>query len=99
MENGHILYPCYFDATIKRRSGRRVPGTLASDKPSIHDIEEALFRLHLSYTREDKSHPAFWWRHEGRLIVPFAGSKNELIKSVAANIDIQKAGIHTSRKR
>ncbi|MBN1167610.1 MAG: signal recognition particle subunit SRP19/SEC65 family protein [Methanospirillaceae archaeon] len=99
MENGHILYPCYFDATIKRRSGRRVPKTLASDKPTIHDIEEALSRLHLSYTRENKSHPAFWWRHDGRLIVPFKGSKNELIRSVAAGIDVKKAGIQKSRKR
>lgn len=93
MENGHILYPCYFDASIKRRNGRRVSRGLASDRPTVNDIESALKQLHISYERQDKSHPAFWWKHDGRIVVMFKGSKKELIRTVAANLNVKQVRI------
>ncbi len=98
MENGHILYPCYFDASIQRRCGRRVPQSLASVRPTVNDIESALKEMHVSYERQDAPHPAFWWKHDGRVVVTFEGSKNELIRAVAANLNVTPVRIH-GRKR
>ena len=85
-----ILYPCYFDATLDRASGRRVPRPLAAKGPTLQDLERALRREHLSFRAEEKHHPAHWARREGRLIVAWKGSKEELLKRVAKALDVKR---------
>jgi signal recognition particle subunit SRP19 len=48
------------------------------------DIERALHSCRITFRREAKSHPAYWSKREGRLIVTFTGKKTELISHVAA---------------
>jgi signal recognition particle subunit SRP19 len=82
-----ILYPCYFDATLDRASGRRVPRPLAVKSPTLQDLERALKRDHLGFRAEEKHHPAHWARREGRLIVAWKGSKEELLRRVARGLE------------
>lgn len=86
MEKGLILYPCYFDAKLMRNEGRRVPRESAVQAPAIPDIERALASQGIPYRREKKSHPAWWWKHEGRVIAECTGPKSELLSKVAIEI-------------
>jgi len=86
MEKGLILYPCYFDAKLKRNEGRRVAHEAAVQTPAIPDIERALASCGVKYRREKKSHPAWWWRHEGRVIAECEGPKTDLLRKVAGEL-------------
>lgn len=85
-----ILYPCYFDAALERSSGRRVPRSLAVKGPTLTDLERALRRERLPFRSEEKSHPAHWSRREGRIIVTWEGSKEELLRRVAKGLDVKR---------
>jgi len=86
MEKGLILYPCYFDVKLMRKEGRRVPKGQAVLAPAIPDIERALATCGVKYRREKKSHPSWWWKHEGRVIADCEAPKTDLIHKVAAEL-------------
>ena len=90
LKGERILYPCYFDATLDRSSGRRVPSRLAVKGPTLQDLERALRREHLRYRAEERSHPAHWDRREGRVVVGWEGSKEELLRRVARGLDVKR---------
>lgn len=90
MDNGQILYPCYFDAGLTRDQGRRVSREKAVPGPTMADIERALHSCRITFSREAKSHPAYWSKREGRLIVTFTGKKTELISHVTAALQKTK---------
>ncbi|MFH0967457.1 MAG: signal recognition particle subunit SRP19/SEC65 family protein [Methanobacteriota archaeon] len=86
MENGLILYPCYFDVKLSREEGRRVARGSAVQTPAAADIERALASCGIKYRREKKSHPTWWFKHEGRIIAECGGPKTELLKKVAIEL-------------
>ncbi|PKL59013.1 MAG: signal recognition particle protein Srp19 [Methanomicrobiales archaeon HGW-Methanomicrobiales-4] len=86
MENGLILYPCYFDVKLSREEGRRVTRESAVLTPAVPDIERALASCGVKYRREKKSHPSWWYKHEGRIIAECAGPKTDLLKKVAIEL-------------
>jgi len=83
MEKGLILYPCYFDSKLSREEGRRVARESAVQTPGVAEIERALASCGVKYRREKKSHPAWWWKNEGRVIAECDGPKTDLLKRVA----------------
>jgi len=91
MDKGErILYPCYFNATLSLREGRRVPRSLGSKGANASDIERALKRLGIACHIEEKSHPMQWSRHEGRVIAQWTGKKGLLIKKVAKIMETKR---------
>ncbi len=90
MENERVLYPCYFNASLQRRQGRRVPLGLAQKGTTMQDLERALKRAGLRFRLETASHPAYWYRHEGRAMVAWTGSKEALLRRVAAALEPKK---------
>jgi len=91
MDKGErILYPCYFNASITRAEGRRIPISLGAKGPTSGDIERALKRLGIVYHSEEHHHPAHWSRHEGRIIVRWPGKKEALIKKVARALEVKR---------
>jgi signal recognition particle subunit SRP19 len=85
-----MLYPCYFNAALTRRQGRRVPHQGTAKVPSLADIERALKRSGLKFHTEDQHHPAHWERHEGRVVVEWKKGKGVLIKKVAQHLGGKK---------
>ena len=57
MEKDRVLYPCYFNAALERRQGRRVPLGLAQKGVTMQDSSEALKKTGLRYRVEAGSHP------------------------------------------
>jgi len=86
MDKGVILYPCYFDSELMRSEGRRVSHDTGVAHPEPGDIERILKANRISFTRESKSHPAYWWKHQGRFVIEYPGSKGELIALVSSGL-------------
>ncbi len=86
MKGQRILYPCYFNSSLRRSEGRRVAKSRAVKDPTLADLERALKRSGVPYRVEQKPHPAHWWRREGRLVVQWGQSKEQLLKQVAARL-------------
>ncbi|OPY37031.1 MAG: Signal recognition particle 19 kDa protein [Methanoregula sp. PtaU1.Bin051] len=85
-----ILYPCYFNAALDRRQGRKVPRKEGAKGPSLQELERALKKLNLRFRAEDKHHPAHWMRHEGRVVVEWKAGKEALIRKVARQMGGRK---------
>ena len=66
-----MIYPCYFDVKRSRRLGRRVPKSLAVQKPALDELKVIADVLKLVYEIDEEArHPAAWWDdNTGRLIV------------------------------
>jgi len=90
MSAERILYPCYFDTSLKRREGRRVPKNLGVKSPELPAIEAALQRMKVPYREEGHHHPARWAEREGRIVVEWEGSKEDLIQKVARSLADRK---------
>ncbi len=90
MKGERILYPCYFDAGLFRDEGRRVSRSKAVKNPTIADIERATKKAGLSFRVEQKHHPAYWWKREGRLVVHWDKSKEKLLKLVAGHLEARR---------
>ena len=86
MEKGLILYPCYFDVKLSREEGRKVARVSAVQAPAVAEIERALASCGIKYHREKKSHPAWWWKNEGRIIADCDGPKTDLLRRVATEL-------------
>ena len=87
MNPERTLYPCYFDSTLTRNQGRRIPQEIAQETPKIRAIHKAAKKAGLSARIEEGvSHPAYWWKQEGRVIVEWKGSKEELMKKIALKL-------------
>jgi signal recognition particle subunit SRP19 len=87
MKNERILYPCYFNAALMRQEGRRVSRSRAVKEPTLADIEKAAKKSGLTCRPEQKHHPAYWWKKEGRLVVNWDKSKEQLLKTIAARLE------------
>ena len=81
MKNERILYPCYFNAALMRQEGRRVSRSRAVKEPTLADIEKAAKKSGLTCRPEQKHHPAYWWKKEGRLVVNWDKSKEQARKN------------------
>jgi len=86
MSAERILYPCYFNTTLKRREGRRVAKNLGVKPPDLPAIEAALRRMKIPCRAEEHHHPARWAEHEGRIVAEWEGSKEDLIRKVAGGL-------------
>jgi signal recognition particle subunit SRP19 len=63
---------------------------MAVKSPTLQDLERALKKERLSFRAEQKNHPAHWPKREGRLIVAWEGSKEELLRRVARGLDVKR---------
>ena len=87
MNPERTLYPCYFDSALTRSEGRRVSKDLARETPKTRAIHKAAKKSGLSARiEEDAHHPAFWWKGEGRVVVEWKGTKEDLIKKIAQKL-------------
>jgi signal recognition particle subunit SRP19 len=82
-----ILYPCYFNATLTRKEGRRVPRLLGMKNPTPADLERALRKCGIQYRVELHHHPVHWSRREGRLVALSGEKKQALIRKVAQKLE------------
>ena len=83
--DGYVIWPIYFDASVSRSKCRRVPLNLAVKNPTAEQIASAARKLGWKVEIESGSHPAFWWKRTGRIIVKPNGDlkKSEVLRQLA----------------
>ena len=83
-EDKYVIWPIYFDKSISRLSGRKVPKKVAVEKPNIEDISKAAKSLGLNPVIEKEcSYPSKHWKKEGRILVDKKDSKSKILKQIA----------------
>jgi signal recognition particle subunit SRP19 len=87
MKGERVLYPCYFNSMLKRSEGRRVPKSRAVRDPSLADIEKAARKCGIRFRVEQKSHPSYWWKREGRMVVTWGEAKEKLLKRISGCLE------------
>jgi signal recognition particle subunit SRP19 len=85
-----IVWSAYFDAGKTREQGRRVPKNLAVSSPKMSEVEEAATTLGLLHEIvPEKGYPKTPWNKAGMLLVEKKGSKEQVVKRIAKQL--QKA--------
>lgn len=83
-DNTYVIWPLYFDKTLTRKQGRRVPKKLAIEKPQLESLLKAARSLGLNPVNEKtKSHPSRPFIKEGRILVDKKNSKTATLKQLA----------------
>lgn len=89
-EDCWIVWPCYFDARLSRKQGRRVSKEMAVKNPKLEELAEAIKSIGLKATQEAKAaHPTSWFSPSGKLKVTYPGErdpKEELLKKMGQHI-------------
>jgi len=81
------LWPRYFDRSLSRSQGRRVPEGLAVRGPDAAWIEAASRKLGLDPLREEKARdPSVPYEAAGRVLVVKKGSKEATLRLVAQRL-------------
>jgi signal recognition particle subunit SRP19 len=82
-----IIWPAYFDASKTRKSGRRVPKSLAIPNPKVEELQTAARRLGLkSEVVALVSYPKVPWQKMGSMLVEKKTSKEQIIKKLARQL-------------
>ena len=83
-EEKFVVYPIYFDKSVSRLKGRRVPNRYAVEKPFTDDIFKAAKSLGLNPILEKESfHSTRPWRQDGRILIDKKDAKNKLLIQIA----------------
>ena len=79
-----VLWPMYFDSSLTRANGRRIPKKNAIEKPLAENIAKAAKSLGLNPVLEKQSvHPSTPWKQDGRVLVDNKGPKSKLLIQIA----------------
>ena len=65
----------------------------------MKDIIIALKKNRLSYKIEEKSHPSYWWKRDGRAVVTHSESKQKLLHRIAKDIVVKDDPTKSHRAR
>lgn len=85
----NVIWPAYFDATLSRREGRRVPESLAVDEPTLDEVATAVQQVgYDAVVERDVAYPRRPWEDSGRVLVKDAddAGKSDLLQAVAAYV-------------
>ncbi len=81
-----VLWPEYFDCSLSRRLGRRVPRDLCVFRPSITELVEACRHIGVECSAdESKRYPRTWYMSQGAILasVEDGVAKTALIREIA----------------
>ncbi|MCS7099278.1 MAG: hypothetical protein NZ925_02915 [Sulfolobales archaeon] len=78
----------YFDQTLSRRYGRRLPRQLTVPEPRVGEVVRACESLGYRCEVEEKKYPRTWYRQSARIVlkVPSGISKYEVVKQIGKKL-------------
>jgi len=85
----NVIWPAYFDATLSRREGRRVPESLSVEEPTVDEVATAVQQVgYDSVVERDVAYPRRHWEDSGRVLVQGAddAGKADLLQAVGAYV-------------
>ncbi|MCX2819475.1 MAG: signal recognition particle subunit SRP19 [Methanobacteriota archaeon] len=85
----YVIWPAYIDSSKTRSEGRRLPRDVAVDSPSAAEVANAAKQVGYEPEYEpDKQYPRSWWEGTGRVTVETEDSKPDVLRAVAAYVDV-----------
>jgi signal recognition particle subunit SRP19 len=103
MRNKHLIsvFPAYFDIKRSRRTGRRVPKSIAVQRPMLEELKVIADVLKLDYEVDPEAkHPASWWdEYPGRLIVKQIDQANQKVEKAKLVAKIAKYLVAVKKKK
>lgn len=82
-----VIWPHYFDRSLSRAKGRRIPMDLAVENPRAGSIAQAARTLGLKAELDESARPpSRWFASKGRVLVPKTAKKEELLKQIARRL-------------
>lgn len=86
-EDKYVIYPIYFDSTVSRLNGRKVPKKHAVEKPDIDNIAKVAKSLGLNpIIEKDMGYSSTPWRKEGRVLVDKKDPKSKTLVQIAKKL-------------
>ncbi|MFQ5919615.1 MAG: signal recognition particle subunit SRP19/SEC65 family protein [Thermoplasmata archaeon] len=87
-----VLYPLYFDGTVSRHEGRRVPEAVAVRDPTLEELAQAARRSDYRVeVEQDAAHPRRPAKREGRILIVGGGTKTAILQAVAKELKAQRS--------
>ena len=87
-ESSIVLWPDYFDSTLSRSQGRRVPRDIAVSSPQCEKIFDIARKIGMSPKLEnDRARPYHQQQKKGRVLVKKVKSKTAIIMDIAKGLD------------
>lgn len=88
------IWISYFDQSLSRKYGRRLPRELAVPEPKPSEVLKACESLGLRCEAEEKRYPRVWHRPSAliTLRVPVGTSKHEVIRSIGRKLVEMRGG-------
>jgi signal recognition particle subunit SRP19 len=90
-ESKLVVWPAYFDSSLTREQGRRVPIRYAVEKPTCDDLALAAKALKFQVVVEkEAAYPATPWKRDGRLILVKTGPKTAVLRKLGERLRVVK---------
>ena len=84
----YFVYPEYFDKSLKRTEGRRLPLDQSLDNPTWQEIKLAAEKLGLGCeVRKDGGYSRQWWNPKGLVLVENKKSKLSTLREISTEIE------------
>ncbi|MCK4847577.1 MAG: hypothetical protein KAT16_00975 [Candidatus Heimdallarchaeota archaeon] len=84
----YFIYPEYFDKSLKRSEGRRLPSDCSLDNPTWQEIRLAAEKLGLNCEiRKEGGYSRQWWDPKGLLLVEKKKSKLSTLRELSFEIE------------
>ncbi len=85
----NVLWPAYFDASLTRSEGRRVPRELAVEEPTVDEIADAVQQVGYDAVIERDKTYSREYEARGRVLVKGAeDTKNDLVQAIGAYVEL-----------
>ena len=85
----NVLWPAYFDASLTRSEGRRVPRELAVEEPTVDEIADAVQQVGYDAVIERDKPYSREYEARGRVLVKGAeDTKNDLVQAIGAYVEL-----------
>ena len=81
-----VIYPEYFDFSLKKSNGRKVPLSEAVRSPKIDELSKLLSKLDCNFQTSECNHSGNWSNMSGSLKVDTDLSKSQLIHKLGSGL-------------
>lgn len=88
-----VLWPRYFDRSVSRAAGRRIPKDLAVKRPDAAWVNSAAKKAGYKPELQAKvRHPTMPWKVMGRVLIVSDDNKETVIRKVAEKMAASEGG-------
>ncbi|MFQ5710899.1 MAG: signal recognition particle subunit SRP19/SEC65 family protein [Candidatus Geothermarchaeales archaeon] len=87
IKNAYIFWTVYFDSTLTRKEGRRLPTKLCVPEPGLEELVRATEEARLkTIAKKVVKFPRMWWKRAGYVAVEKKGRKRDIMMEISRNL-------------